>query len=318
MSLEPKPLTDKEKKLKIKELKAKIDKFTQSIDENPIQIDNLARLHISLAYYLAEFPENYNDSINEFLKAQDLIMQLDDKLKLASLKGAIASVCYAKKDFTNSVQFYKDSLELLKNSKSTKEIMIGKKGLGLSLLGINEEEKGIKILLEAADLCVNLSDTSNYMEIISILKIYYSKEEEWEIIIELEKKALKILENLDNKTEVTYSQIEIGLCLSKLKKNSEALDYFKKSVNSALGAENNNLIYSGIILVAESHFHMKEIEKAKKEYLKALSLISYMGNKEEMNKTIMVLMTLGVDKKEIDTEIEKGKKEKNRPKSIKT
>jgi tetratricopeptide (TPR) repeat protein len=189
--------------------------------------------------------------------------------------------------------------------------MIGIKGLGLSLLGLKDEKSGIERLLESADLCVEIPDIDNYMDIIIILKNLYADRSDWKTIISLEKKALKILESMNNQIEISYAHIEIGLSYSQLKDYNEAMIHFQKGVNAAIESGGNMLIYNGILMVAETLFHLREIDKAKEEYLKALSLIAYLDNQDEISKTSFVLLTLGTTKDEIEKAIKKGKLEKN-------
>ena len=149
------------------------------------------------------------------------------------------------------------------------------------------------------------------MDIIIILKNLYADRSDWKTIISLEKKALKILESMNNQIEISYAHIEIGLSYSQLKDYNEALIHFQKSVNVAIESGGNMFIYNGILMVAETLFHLREIDKAKEEYLKALSLIAYLDNQDEISKTSLVLLTLGTTKDEIEKAIKKGKLEKN-------
>ena len=133
---------------------------------------------------------------------------------------------------------------------------------------------------------------------------------DWKTIISLEKKALKILESLNNQIEISYAHIEIGLSYSQLKDYSEALVHFQRCVNAAIESGDNLLIYNGILMVAETLFHLREIDKAKEEYLKALSLITFLDEHDEISKTTLVLLTLGTTNEEIESAKNKGIRER--------
>ena len=304
-----------------KETIAAINKLRKTLQEFPPdnQISELEKVKkgeffITLAYLLAEFPKSSGEAISVFLQALEIFRLSDKKIKTASINGTIASLHYSRKDFQNAVRYYRESVKLFTeispNTNTLKERMIGIKGLGLSLLGLNDEESGIEHLLESADLCVEIPDIDNYMEIIVILKNIFADRSDWKTIISLEKKALKILESLNNQIEISYAHIEIGLSYSQLKDYNEALVHFQKGVNAAIESGENLLIYNGILMVAETLFHLREINKAKEEYLKALSLITFLDDHDEISKTTLVLLTLGTNNEEIERAKNKGMRER--------
>jgi tetratricopeptide (TPR) repeat protein len=310
-------LTDNQKETLavIKKLKKNLSEFPPDNQISELEKEKKGEFFITLAYLLAEFPVSSSEAISVFLKALEILRLSGKNIKTASINGAIASIYYAKKDFQKAVRYYNESLKLfgeISTSINTiKERMIGIKGLGLSLLGLKDEKSGIERLLESADLCVEIPDIDNYMDIIIILKNLYADRSDWKTIISLEKKALKILESMNNQIEISYAHIEIGLSYSQLKDYNEAMIHFQKGVNAAIESGGNMLIYNGILMVAETLFHLREIDKAKEEYLKALSLIAYLDNQDEISKTSFVLLTLGTTKDEIEKAIKKGKLEKN-------
>jgi len=315
---ENKPLTDEQKRNIIQELRSEIEGFPKLRKTDIVLLNQLVDLEINLAYLLSEFPESYNESIVEFSKALDIASDLEDKAKIAFIKGSIASLYYAKGDNMNAAQQYKESIDLLKGTPYTKEIMIGQKGLGLCLMALGDENAGVKILLDAAQNCAELSDVDNYMEIITLLKVHYTNKKDWAMIIELETKALKILKDIGNSYEITISHMEIGLSHIQLKSFKDALYHFKQAVNSAIEEGDNLLIYRCIILVAETFFHLRQIDDAINEYLRALSLAVYINNAEEVQKTKLVLQTLGATHEKIEKAIQDGFTEQKKSRKLKT
>ena len=309
-------LTDNQTEIlkEIKKLKKILLEFPPDNQISEIEKEKKGEFLITLAYMLAEFPKSSDEAISVFLKALEIFKLLSKKVKTASINGTIASIHYGKKDFQNAARYYNESIKLFGEISDTtntlKERMIGIKGLGLSFLGLNDEKSGIEHLLKSADLCVEIPDIDNYMETIVILKKIFTARSDWKTIINIEKKALKILESLNNQIEISYAHIEIGLSYIRLKDYNEALIHFQRSVNAAIKSGDNRLIYHGILMVAETLFHQREIEKAKEEYLKALSLITFLDDQDEISKTTLVLLTLGTSNKEIETAKTKGKLEK--------
>jgi tetratricopeptide (TPR) repeat protein len=315
---ENKPLTDEQKRKAISELKSEIAEFPKLRKSDIVLLTQLIDLEINLSYLLSEFPESYNESIDEFSKALQMAQNLEDNTKIAFIKGAIASIYYAKRDFMNAAQYYKESIDILKGTPYNNEIMVGQKGLGLSLMSLGDEITGIKSLLDAAQTCAEMSDIDNYMEIITLLKVHYTNKKDWEMIIELETKALKILKDIGNHHEIAISHMEIGLSHVQLKNYDDALKQFKQAVNSAIEEGDNLLIYQCIILVAETFFHMRQIDRAIDEYLRALSLVVFLDYQEEVQKTKLVLQTLGVPIEKIENAVQQGLDERKKAKKIKT
>lgn len=311
-------LSDEEQKEMIKHLKKQVTSLESLNPKNVEDLNNLNEIKLTLGFLYANFPEYYDDALNIFL---ELVAKSHKhnftKLQLANLYGSIASINYAKKDYANASIYYKNAIDNLEAINS-KEIMISKKGLGLSLIGLGEFQNGVKLLLESAEMAVDLSDINNYMDIVVVLKTFYAEREDWESVIELEKKALKILETYDNNYEIFMSHIELGLAYSKLKLFEEALRDFKLAVNSAIKEGNNILIYQGLILVAESYLHLKRFNDAKREYLQALSMAIYMKNQDQIIKTKLILSNLGTSKEELEQAEKQAIEELKKPKKIKT
>lgn len=310
-------LSDDEKKEMIKRLKKEILLYESKNPKSKEDTENLTEMKLTLGFLYANFPEFYDDALKIFLEIISSSQKTKiPKQQLANLYGSVASVSYAKKDYANASIYYKNTIDLL-DPINTKEIMITKKGLGLSLIGLGEFQNGIKLLLESAELAVDLSDINNYMDIIVVLKTFYAEKEDWEAVIELEKKALKILESYENHYEQFMAHIELGFAYSKLKKFEEALQDFKFAVNSAIKEGNNSLIYQGLILVAETYIHLQRVDDAKREYLQALSMATYMKNQEQIIKTKFILSKLGVSKEEIQKAEHQALEELKKPRKIK-
>ncbi len=293
-----------------------IDKIRQEIDKFPHlkrgyskQRVELIDLHLTLGYLYSDLPRFYSHSLQEFLYALSLMEELGDLEKIAHLNGIIASMYLASLNYSQAIPYYEKSIELLKTDTFNKEMMIAKKGLGIAYMKSGKQKESIHVLSESAEICVDLGDINNYMEIIMILNSYYQEEQDWEMVIELESKALKILLDMGADEEISNTYINLGIANSKLKNYAESLLNFKQAVNYAIKAEKNLIIYHGIVMVAETHFHLRDISSAKSEYLQALSMAAFLDLNDEIKKTKMVLLTLGVSEEEINSAVDKGKKE---------
>ncbi|MHA1451629.1 MAG: hypothetical protein ACTSRD_02070, partial [Promethearchaeota archaeon] len=106
--------------------------------------------------------------------------------------------------------------------------------------------------------------------------------------------------------------IDIGIAYSRIQQYNESLSCFKQAVNHAIKSENNLKIYQGIVMVAETYFHLRDIPSAKKEYTQALTMAAFLNLKDEIKKTQMVLLTLGSSEEELQQAVDVGKKEKEK------
>ncbi|MBN2155668.1 MAG: hypothetical protein JW776_06475 [Candidatus Lokiarchaeota archaeon] len=291
----------------IEKIRKEIDSFPHLKRGYSKEREELIDLHLTLGYLYSDLPEFQGQSLQEFLIAHSLTKELGDMEKFAHINGIIASMYLAQLDYSSAISYYEESIQLLKTTKYNKEMMITKKGLGIAYLKTRNVEKGVLNLTNAAEICVDLGDIDNYMEIITILGVYYKEQQEWDTFIDIETKALKILLDMGADEEISKAYLDLGIAYSKLKRNSEALAQFKQTVNYAIKSESNLLIYQGIIMVAETYFHLRYIEEAKKEYLQALSMAYYLGMQNEVKKTKMVLLTLGATEEELHLAEKTGK-----------
>lgn len=289
----------------IRDLKKRIADFPPKYKLTRKQAEELIEYTMSLSLLLAEFPKFYDEALENLFKILDLAERFDLKNKLASIKGSIASVYYARGDFLRAARYYLDSLDILGNRKNS-EVMIGKKGLGLSLIAMGKEEEGVNYLLQAADLCADLRDYNNYMDILILLKKHYLSKKAYDVAAEIEKKAVKILEKTRNYYEIAMGYFELGRYLGLSGDYEGACNAYKTGTNYAFKAKTTDLMYKGVVSVAETYYKLGKIEEAKKEYLKALSIAAYLGDENEILKTKTVLRLLGINESEINTAIKKG------------
>ena len=306
------PLKNKEEKERI----ALIDKIRKEIDSFPRLKRGYSKervevidLHLTLGYLYSDLPRFQDHALQEFLIALSLIEELGDKSKLAHINGVIASLYLARLSYTQAISYYIKTVQLLQTDTFNKEMMITKKGLGISYIKTGQQEEGINILSDAAEICVELGEINNYMEIIMVLSSYYQDQQEWEMVIEVEAKALKILIDMAADDEISNTFFDLGIAYSKLQRYSESLSHFKQAVNYAIKTENNLKIYQGVVLVAETYFHLRDVPSARKEYMQALSMAAYLELEDEIKKTQMVLLTLGASEVELQQAVDVGKKE---------
>ncbi|TFG21201.1 MAG: tetratricopeptide repeat protein [Promethearchaeota archaeon] len=302
-----------------KERIALIDKIRKEIDSFPHlkrgyseERVEVIDLHLTLGYLYSDLPQLYDQSLQEFLIALSLTEELGDQQKIAHLNGIIASMYLARLSYTQAIPYYKKSIELLQTDTFNKEMMISKKGLGIAFQKTGQYEESIQLLSDAAEICVELGDIDNYMEIITMISRHYREQQEWDMVIEIEKKALKILLDMAADDEISNTYLDIGIAYSKIRQYNESLSSFKQAVNYAIKSENNLKIYQGIVLVAETFFQLRDIPSAKKEYLQALSMAAFLGIEDEIKKNQMVLLTLGASEEELQQAVDVGKKEKEK------
>ncbi|MHA1110504.1 MAG: tetratricopeptide repeat protein [Promethearchaeota archaeon] len=296
-----------------------IDKIRKEIDSFPRlkrgyseERVEVIDLHLTLGYLYSDLPRMQNQSLQEFLIALSLTEELGDQQKIAHINGIIASMYLAQLSYTQAIPYFKKSIELLQTDTFNKEMMISKKGLGIAYQKTGQNEESIKMLSDAAEICVELGDVDNYMEIITVLSRYYKEQQEWGTVIEIENKALKILLDMGADEEISNTYIDIGIAYSRIQQYNESLSCFKQAVNHAIKSENNLKIYQGIVMVAETYFHLRDIPSAKKEYTQALTMAAFLNLKDEIKKTQMVLLTLGSSEEELQQAVDVGKKEKEK------
>jgi len=306
------PQKSKEEKKRfelITKIRKEIDAFPRIKRGYSKEQEELIDLHITLGYLYSDLPRFYDQSLLEFSIALSLSEELRDRSKQAHINGIIASMHLVRLNYSQAIFYYENSIELLQTDTFNKEMMIAKKGLGIAYLRSGQSDSAITRLTEAAEICVELGDANNYMEIITILHTHFKKQGKWDMVILLEEKALKILFDMGVDEEISRSYMDLGIAYTNLKKYDYSLTNFKHAVNYAIKTENNLLIYQGILLVAETLFHLRDILGAKKEYFQALSMAVYLGWKDEIKKTKMVLLTLGASEQEITDAEDIGKKE---------
>lgn len=241
--------------------------------------------------------------------------QLDLKQKIAAVKGSLGALYLKNTEYRMALKFYEDSYDFWKNTNFLNERIICLQNLGIIHLKMDDEDQASEYIFEALKKAIKLQDETQFAFTIDILINHYEKQQRFDIIYELKKKALEFWEKTNIPDRLFKTLIDLGVLCQILEDFQQALTYFKKGFNVAYNLNNLEKMFIAQGFIAEVYINLKEIEKGKHTYIQAFKLAVYINTYKDFQQHIdemrSSLLVLGIDKEIIDQEEQIALKEAN-------
>ncbi len=280
----------KEKLVNLKELE-QIGK-----DSNYIQkLSDIALIQLQLELF-KESEKNYLLCLKHF--------QLEkDRLGQAAVYGVLGTLYYKKGEYQKSVEFYENAFNIYDDLKQIQEQITCLKGIGNSLIKLNQYDEACDILLECSALCSDNNDIYNLLDCLGNLIQIYETQENWDIVFELYKKSLEAFKELEDIKGIIVSYFNLGILSKRENDFNQCIIYFKEGTNKAIDSNYTELILKGLGYVGEILVIQGEMNVAKETYIKALSIAEKIKAKNSILQIRILLNSLGLNEAEINKEL---------------
>ncbi len=136
-------------------------------------------------------------------------------------------------------------------------------------------------------------------------------QEKWDVVFELYVKSLESFEKLKDAKGIIVSYFNMGILRKKSSRYEEAINYFKNGTNMAIDSNYTELILKGLSYIGETLFYLGKLKEAKNEYIKALSLAEKIKSKNSIIQLRVLLNSLGLSEKDIESELKIYEKSRN-------
>jgi len=279
-----------EKLVNLKEL-GQIGKDSNYIHE----LGDVALIQLQLGLF-RESEKNYLLSLKHFQKQKDRLGQ-------AAVYGVLGTLYYKKGDYQKSIDFYEDAFDIYDELKQVQEQITCLKGIGDSLIKLNQYDDACEVLLECSAMCSDNNDVSNLLDCLGNLIQIYETQENWDIVYELYKKSLEAFKELEDIKGIIVSYYNLGILKKRENDLYQSIIYFKKGTNNAIDSNYTELILKGLSYVGEILVYQGEINEAKETYIKALSIAENIKEKNSILQLRILLNSLGLDEEEINKEL---------------
>jgi tetratricopeptide (TPR) repeat protein len=287
-------LTREEIENLIKEKKERLTHLEKG-NEYIKELSDIALLQIEINQF-DEAEENLQLCINHF-------KNIRDRLGESSVYGILGILNFKKEKYEPSIQFYKKALNIYNELNQKQEVIMCLKGIGSSRIKLGDLDKAAEVFLECSEMCSKENDIFGLLDCLGNLISIYEKKENWDIVLELYKKALKAFEQIKDWKGMITSYFNIGIIFKKDSKYGKALEFFKKGTNIAIEANFAEFIIRGLSYVAESLFFTGKIKEAKHQYIKALAVAKKTQAKNAILQIKIMLKSLGLSEEQIDADL---------------
>ena len=265
-------------------------------DSNYIhELGDVALIQLQLGLF-RESEKNFLLSLKHFQKQKDRLGQ-------AAVYGVLGTLNYKKGDYQKSIDFYEDAFDIYDGLKQVQEQITCLKGIGDSLIKLNQYDDACEVLLECSAICSDNNDVSNLLDCLGNLIQIYETQENWDIVYELYKKSLEAFKELEDIKGIIVSYFNLGILKKRENDLYQSIIYFKKGTNNAIDSNYTELILKGLSYVGEILVYQGEMNEAKETYIKALSIAESIKEKNSILQIKILLNSLGLDEEEINKEL---------------
>lgn len=226
-----------------------------------------------------------------------------DRLGQAAVFGIFGVLYIKKKDYKNSIEYYRKALIIYKELNQIQEEITCLKGIGNNYLKLNQISKAIEVFLECSALCSDSNDIINLLDCLGNLTYIYEKQSNWEMLYELYNKILESFKQLRDTKGIITSCFNLGIVQKNMRKFDQANSYFEKGLKLALESNYIDLIIKGQSYIGEILFLTGKVREAKNEFIKALHMANRIKAKNAILQLKIILKSLGLSDKDIDEEL---------------
>lgn len=248
--------------------------------------------------------ELFEESENNYLLCLKHFELQKDRLGQAAVYGLLATLYFKKSDFRNSIKFYQNAFEIYDELKQFQEQITCLKGIGNSLIKLNQYDEACDILLECSALCSDNNDIYNLLDCLGNLIQIYEKQENWDIVYELYLKSLEAFKEIEDNKGIIVSNFNLGILKKREGEFNKAIIYFKRGTNKAIDSSYTELILKGLSYVGEVLVYQGQMNEAKETYIRALNYAEEIKAKNSILQLRILLNSLGLDEEEINKELE--------------
>jgi len=215
----------------------------------------------------------------------------------------LGTLYFKENKFEDSILNYSSAYEIYKELNQIQEQITCLKGIGNSLIKLNQLDDACDKFLDCSAICSDNNDIYNLLDCIANLIFIHETQEKWDTVFELYKKSLQAFEKINDIKGIIVSYFNMGILKKKSNKLDEALNYFKQGTNRAIDSNYTELILKGLSYVAENLFYMGKLKEAKDEYIKALNLAQKINAKNSIIQLRVLLKSLGLSELDIKNEL---------------
>ncbi len=279
-----------------KDLLSKLDKGHEYMKI----VSEIALLQIKIAQY--ERAESNLQSCQDFFKKQK------DRLGQASVMGLLGTVSFKKRDFDQSIEYYRKAYKIYDDLTQVKEKIMCLKGIGRSYMRLSKSDDAADVFFNCCEICSNNDAVYSFLDCLGNLIQIYEQKEEWDVVFELYQKTLKTFQKMRDKRGMITSYFNLGILKKRTQEFEQSLKYFTRGNQIAKESNYSELILKGLSYWGECLFNLGKKNEAKEKFIEGLKIAKKIDAENAIKQLNLLLRTIGYTPQEISEELTRYKK----------
>jgi tetratricopeptide (TPR) repeat protein len=236
-----------------------------------------------------ELTSKYDEALDLTKKALDVYEQLRRTKKIPAVHNLLGRIYFDKQDNDNTKIHYKRALSLSEQIEDMKNKIISLVGFSSLYDALNDFTKSITYAEQALELAERHHYPALASLAVRGLGNTYFKQGNFIKALEYTQKALRIDENLGNARGLMYDYRNLGNIYLKLPEPENALAYLNKALSLAIKMGNKQQEAFSHQLISACYLTMKKYKEAATNIEKSITIHSAIGNTAAANSNLLTL-----------------------------
>ncbi|OKH29878.1 hypothetical protein NIES2119_31835 [[Phormidium ambiguum] IAM M-71] len=188
-----------------------------------------------------------------------------------ALRG-LGKVCWAQKDYKNSIYYFSSHLKLAKEINNTQQIGIALQNIGNVYRCLNQHEKALEYYRNSYEICNTTDDLRGKAKTILSFGKSYSFKSQYDTAILYFCESLEIFRNIEDPIGKREASFLLGSSYQQLGKLKEAKDCYEQSLKITQEPREYEMEANTIFELGWVCFYLEEFKQAAECYKKFLNI----------------------------------------------
>ncbi|MBN1182434.1 MAG: tetratricopeptide repeat protein [Bacteroidales bacterium] len=225
------------------------------------------------------FAEKYLQARDALTKYLELAQKLDNKKHIATAYEQLGMTYYSTGDYEECLKYWEKNLEIRKEIGDKENAALAINNIGVIYKNWGNYRQAIENFQEALKIQEEIKDTLNIARALTnIGNIYYYFGLDMDQALLYYKKGLKFFETTDNKPQISFINLNIGLIYTDKQSYDTALIFYNQSLDVAKSVNNQSGIAMALDNIGTIYSLQKDYKKAEENINQALKIYEEIGD----------------------------------------
>lgn len=250
---------------------------------------------------------NNAKALNQLYSCLKIFEEVGDEVGVADVHLSIGDICFLQRDYKKAIEHHEKSKKLYIKNKYDVALSTINFKLGVDYNALKDYPKALSYLQKSIDLIERSEYGVNSVAYLNIAQIYIYQNK-LDKALDYAFKGLAIAENMQNKVEISHSNIVLSKIFGLQKKYTLSVSHAEKALKIGQQIEHPAEINMAAKQLYILYIEMKQLEKASQFNELYIETKNIIDNQESKNALLEQKLKYEYEKKELISKSENEKK----------